>query len=367
MCAAYLALVFAAVTALVLASCGSTAPATGENLVPGNLTVTGIPAEFEGISMHTFFGVIPGKETAVSTKSSLLLGFSAYNAHRYLSLEHPFPVITNGELKLPVYERSRPASAVIEPNYKTSGYTGNEKWNLKISFPDNERYIVSADFNEVQFEQGIATVQWNEAIIKGGAPKQSAAPQTIAARTSAAPQTVQAQSSGPVIPPDTDFEVTRNADGKTLTISGYRGSARNIVIPVQINGFPVTVIGEKTFENKSITNAVIPDGVTAIKWRAFSSNRLDSVTIPNSVTSIESYAFYNNQLSVLTLGKGLGAVGGIQNDAFNGNQPVNITIAKDVSTISAATGFEQSFISFYESQKRAPGTYVKNWSVWSKQ
>jgi hypothetical protein len=38
----------------------------------------------------------------------------------------------------------------------------------------------------------------------------------------------------------------------------------------------------------------------------------------------------------------------------------------DVSGIAVDTGFEESFVNFYESQDRSPGTYVKNGPIWSK-
>ena len=40
------------------------------------------------------------------------------------------------------------------------------------------------------------------------------------------------QSGGqPIVPPEEDFWVLQNKDGITLTISSYKGSARNIIIP----------------------------------------------------------------------------------------------------------------------------------------
>jgi hypothetical protein len=50
---------------------------------------------------------------------------------------------------------------------------------------------------------------------------------------------------------------------------------------------------------------------------------------------------------------------------FDGNPLTSITVTKDFSSIGDA-GFEKNFINFYESQKRTPGTYVKNGPIWSK-
>ncbi|GHV66562.1 hypothetical protein AGMMS49928_01550 [Spirochaetia bacterium] len=202
-----------------------------------------------------------------------------------------------------------------------------------------------------------------------------------------------------VTPPDEDFEVTQNKDGKTLTISGYKGSAKNIIIPETLYGLPVTVIGGSAFYEKDLTSVVIPDGVITIGNRAFSNNKLasvtfgksvttidgdnssggafsnnqlTSVTIPDSVTTIRLYAFSNNPLTSVTLGKGLTI---IQHGAFGGNTLTTITIAKDVLPtgdrynnpgINTGAGFEENFVNFYIGQKRTPGTYIKNGPIWSK-
>ena len=90
-----------------------------------------------------------------------------------------------------------------------------------------------------------------------------------------------------------------------------------IVIPAEINGFPVTSIGNRAFEESkmlesivipnSVTNIgnfafsgctglrniTIPNNITRIGWSAFEDcTGLTSFTIPNSVTSIEHRAFY---------------------------------------------------------------------------
>lgn len=67
----------------------------------------------------------------------------------------------------------------------------------------------------------------------------------------------------------------------------------NIVIPKNLDGKPVTEIGDGAFSGCSgLTSITIPDGVTNIGNSAFSGcSGLTSITIPNSVTSIGKYAF----------------------------------------------------------------------------
>ena len=78
-----------------------------------------------------------------------------------------------------------------------------------------------------------------------------------------------------------------------ITISGYTGNATTLEIPSEINGKPVTAIGEKAFYNcDTITSIVIPSSVTTIgKYAFYSCSSLTSIVIPNSVTTIGEYAF----------------------------------------------------------------------------
>src|SRR5271157_1662360 len=86
----------------------------------------------------------------------------------------------------------------------------------------------------------------------------------------AAPAAVQAQFTYT----NTDGSIygySTNADGVSLTITGYTGPPWAVTIPTNLNGLTVTNIGANAFQNKS---------------------SLTSVTIPGSVTNIGDYAFY---------------------------------------------------------------------------
>jgi hypothetical protein len=66
-----------------------------------------------------------------------------------------------------------------------------------------------------------------------------------------------------------DYTYTTNASGQ-VTITEYNGSVRAAVIPDSINGLPVTSIGPWAFSGcTSLTNVVIPPGVTNIGLNAF--------------------------------------------------------------------------------------------------
>ncbi|MBO5913282.1 MAG: leucine-rich repeat domain-containing protein [Clostridia bacterium] len=69
----------------------------------------------------------------------------------------------------------------------------------------------------------------------------------------------------------------------------------SIEIPADIDGTPVTEIGDYAFQHcKDITSVTIPEGVTNIGYSAFyGCLALESVNIPSSVENIEYAAFYN--------------------------------------------------------------------------
>ena len=94
-----------------------------------------------------------------------------------------------------------------------------------------------------------------------------------------------------------------------ITIIGYSGASKDLVIPEKINNLPVVSIGQNAFASKQLNSVVIPNSVKTIDENAFLGNRLAKVTIGNSVTLIGRGAFSDNQLtsvvipnSVITIG-----------------------------------------------------------------
>lgn len=92
-----------------------------------------------------------------------------------------------------------------------------------------------------------------------------------------------------VVPDGLNYNISNNE----VTITGYTGSATELVIPATVDGYPVTKIGVAAFEdNTSLTSVTIPEGVTHINASAFCCcSSLSSVTIPDTVTEIGNYCF----------------------------------------------------------------------------
>ncbi|MBR3933930.1 MAG: leucine-rich repeat protein [Clostridia bacterium] len=88
---------------------------------------------------------------------------------------------------------------------------------------------------------------------------------------------------------DLTYEIKNNQ----VIIINCKSIATKVDIPDYIDGFPVTTIGERAFENcDRITSLIIGNNVTTISWRAFfNCNELTELTIGNNVATIGKYAF----------------------------------------------------------------------------
>lgn len=109
---------------------------------------------------------------------------------------------------------------------------------------------------------------------------------------------------------DGDFlykpDYTLTATDVTYTsaaISSYTGNAKDVVIPSEVGGLPVTTIKkyafmklgsifEITFSGSKMRSVTIPDTVRTIEEYAFfESAKLKELRLPSSVTSVGEYAF----------------------------------------------------------------------------
>ena len=106
-----------------------------------------------------------------------------------------------------------------------------------------------------------------------------------------------------------DFTYEEAKDG--ITITGYTGKAKKVIIPDMINGTEVISIGNKAFwECTSLTGVTIPEGVTSIGNDAFSlCGNLTSISLPKSLTSIGSYGFSGTDLTSITIPENVRSIG----------------------------------------------------------
>jgi len=119
---------------LILAVCIFSGCATsgGNDIEPGTLTITGIPAEYNG----KFISAIP-------SGIAIFLGENT--------------AVANGEVNLPL--------TVPRMFGKGNGYDGNDTVDIRISVNNEKRgvsSIASFAFTSLSFENGIATVNWDD-------------------------------------------------------------------------------------------------------------------------------------------------------------------------------------------------------------
>lgn len=191
---------------------------------------------------------------------------------------------------------------------------------------------------------------------------------------------------------DTKYKTFKNTYGTWVytvanneaTITAYRGTAANVVVPAKINGYPVTKISDaplnindnnRAFENNSdlksvtipssvkvigeldslfdiITNAgpffgcenltkvTLNEGLESIGALAFASTGLTSVKIPNSVTHLGEQAFGAcKNLTRVTIGTGIKTL--VDTDKGAGQTPFS---GSKIETLEVPEEFNDSNI-----------------------
>ena len=112
-------------------------------------------------------------------------------------------------------------------------------------------------------------------------------------------------------------------------------TSKNIVIPSEYNGLPVTAISDKAFKGTDIISVTIPDSVKEIGKEAFSDcSTLESVKLPINLENIQSGMFTNcGELKELIIPNNVKTIGAL---AFKGTGIKNLIIPDNVEYI----GFE---------------------------
>ncbi len=121
-------------------------------------------------------------------------------------------------------------------------------------------------------------------------------------------------------------------DKTTGTITKYLGTKTDVIIPSEIDGVAVRILGDNSFYmyGRNITSVKIPDSVTTIKYSAFTSNKLTNVEIPNSVVEIGRSAFSHNELIEVKISNNLKT---IETYAFGSNELTSVTLPNSLTEI----------------------------------
>ena len=103
----------------------------------------------------------------------------------------------------------------------------------------------------------------------------------------------------PALAESTDW----NYDANYAILRGYDGAGGDVVVPAEIDGFTVDVIGINVFKGDTITSLTLPDTVLELRSNAVSScEKLTSVALPQSLVVINRMNFFScNALSEVTI------------------------------------------------------------------
>ncbi|MCR5694652.1 MAG: leucine-rich repeat protein [Clostridia bacterium] len=128
----------------------------------------------------------------------------------------------------------------------------------------------------------------------------------------------------------------------TLEISSYTGEYGEPVIPDEINGKTVTVVGSGAFSGRTdVTRVTLPLQLVTIKDNSFSGcESLAAITIPDSVTEIEEGAFRDAiALATVTFGSD-SSLDTIGDFAFSGcSALVSFNVPKGVKKLDGSAFF----------------------------
>lgn len=133
--------------------------------------------------------------------------------------------------------------------------------------------------------------------------------------------------------PESDFEVELIENDTAVLITKYNGSAKKVIIPGTIQGYPVVEIGggREGFEgNDKIETVVIPEGVTSVAGFSGCKN-LKTVMLPQSLKSIGSNGFSGcEKLTSIALPDGLEKIDGM---AFSTSGLTSIELPDSIEKI----------------------------------
>lgn len=136
-------------------------------------------------------------------------------------------------------------------------------------------------------------------------------------------------------------EYTYTESNGEITLTNYKGSETEIILPSSIDGKSVTKISKDAFYNKGLTSVVLPENLVSIEagtpnaanvgyMGAFADNNLTVLTIPSSVKYIGNHAFANNNISVLNIDEGVETIG---YRAFKWNNLTTLNLPNSLLTL----------------------------------
>lgn len=146
-------------------------------------------------------------------------------------------------------------------------------------------------------------------------------------------------------------------------IAAYIGNDSKIIIPSELGGYPVTVIGENAFSScYNVESVIVPEGVIELERVAFRYCwELTSIQLPSTLRTIGDNAFYRCELlEEIEIPEGVTELG---DRAFRGCIALSkVTLPSSISKISHYTFMEcDEHLTIYGYTGSAADKYAKRW------
>lgn len=96
----------------------------------------------------------------------------------------------------------------------------------------------------------------------------------------------------PAVPYDVSENWGFTISNNKVTITKYKGVSPNIVIPNEIEGKPVTELGDYLFQGKAVTDVIMPDSIEKIGEGVFEDcKKLTKVILSDSLKELPAFTF----------------------------------------------------------------------------
>lgn len=176
---------------------------------------------------------------------------------------------------------------------------------------------------------------------------------TLAGMTGAVAQ--EAQKANPA----SDFEYDLTEDGGGIVIKKYKSPPMEVVIPAEIEDFPVIEIRNAAFYETNIDSVIIPDSVRWIGESCFSKCKpLLYVELPKNLEKIESFLFFGcTALKAITLPD---SIENIDGGAFYGSGLEAIVIPDSVQEIAGYKTWLGEWVGAFEDCKNLKTVSIGN-------
>lgn len=118
-------------------------------------------------------------------------------------------------------------------------------------------------------------------------------------------------------------------DHGSATITAYTGTARDVVIPSTLGGYPVTILAECLFyDNQYIDSVTIPEGVITSSILLFAHSSIKTVNIPSTLKNFALCSFSGcEQLQAINVSADNPKFCSVNGDMYNKNQSLLIFYA----------------------------------------